>query len=168
MAPHGDFMHAAGAYDRVGDGACEVPVAGRSNHDVLEDGRFAVRAEREAPGRMRRPRALRLNDHAQYFRGTGCIRLANGAVIELTVAEEELFELLLQTPKVTVPWARITYELARSEQTVRHLMRGLRDKLGTRAIRTHFGLGISVQPHFIGTARFALANHPLRAVSLGA
>lgn len=41
-----------------------------------------------------------------------CRRFANGAVIELTVAEEELLELLLKTPKVTVPWARLEHELA--------------------------------------------------------
>lgn len=116
---------------------------------------------------MRRPRSIRLNDSARYFEGTGCLRFANGAVIELTVAEEELLELLLKTPKVTVPWARLEHELARTDQTIRHLMRGLRDKLGTRAIRTHVGIGVSVQPHFIGTSRYALANHPLRSIPLG-
>ena len=105
---------------------------------------------------MKRPRKRQINSWASYFEGTGCVKLGNGAVIELTVAEEELFELLLRTPKITVPWDRITYELARSQQTVRHLMKGLRIKLGTRAIRTHSGHGISIQPHFIGTARFTL------------
>lgn len=114
------------------------------------------------PIRMRRPRARQLNQWAAYFRGTGCVKFANGAVVELTVAEEELFELLLATPKITVSWERMTYELARSEQTVRHLMRGLRDKLGSKAVRTHTGRGISLQPHFIGTARFALAQPRIR------
>ena len=113
---------------------------------------------------MKRPRARQLNSWAFYFEGTGCVKFGNGAVVELTVAEEELFELLLRTPKITVPWDRMTYELARSEQTVRHLMRGLRDKLGTRAVRTHTGRGISLQPHFVGTARFALATQALRPV----
>lgn len=113
---------------------------------------------------MKRPRARQLNNWAAYFEGTGCVKFGNGAVIELTVAEEELFELLLCTPKITVPWDRITYELARSEQTTRHLMRGLRHKLGSRAIRTHTGRGISLQPHFIGTARFALAQPAFRRV----
>ena len=107
---------------------------------------------------MKRPRKRQLNSWASYFEGTGCVKLGNGAVIELTVAEEELFELLLRTPKITVPWDRITYELARSQQTTRHLMKGLRNKLGSRAIRTHNGHGISVQPHFIGTSRFALSQ----------
>lgn len=107
---------------------------------------------------MRRPRSRQLNQWACYFEGTGCVKFSNGAVVELTVAEEELFELLLQTPKITVPWACITFELARSEQTIRHLMRGLRDKLGSRAIRTHTARGISLQPHFVGSARYALAQ----------
>ncbi len=113
---------------------------------------------------MKRPRSRQLNSWASYFEGTGCVKFGNGAVIELTVAEEELFELLLQTPKITVPWERITFELARSEQTVRHLMRGLRDKLGSRAIRTHTARGVSLQPHFVGTARFTLTHHRLRPV----
>ena len=117
----------------------------------------------QAP-RMRRPRARQLNQWAAYFEGTGCVKFANGAVVELTVAEEELFELLLQTPKITVPWERLTFELARSEQTLRHLMRGLRDKLGSRAIRTHTARGISLQPHFVGTARFKLMHHALKRV----
>lgn len=116
----------------------------------------------------RRPRRVQINQFARYYPGTGCVRFENGAVIELTVAEEELFELLLKTPKITVPWPRMAYELARSEQTIRHLMRGLRDKFGTRAIRTHVGRGISVQPHFVGSRRFALANHPSRSIPLEA
>lgn len=102
---------------------------------------------------MNRPR--RLNDHTVYFTGTGCVRIA-GAVIELTVAEEELFELLLKTPKVTVPWARIEDSTARSNMTLRHLTKGLRDKLGARAIKTHTGKGISLQPQFVGAARMRL------------
>lgn len=112
---------------------------------------------------MKRPRRIPLNEHAVYFEGTGCVRIGC-AVVELTVAEEELFELLLATPRVTWPWARMIDETARSEQTLRHLMRGLRDKLGSRAIRTHTGRGISLQPQFVGTARFALARQ-IRAVS---
>lgn len=108
---------------------------------------------------MKRPRRVALNEHAEYLVGTGCVRVA-GAVIELTVAEEEMFELLLRTPKVTVPWATIEYETARSNLTLRHLMRGLRDKLGARAVKTHTGKGISLQPQFVGTARFALSYHP--------
>jgi DNA-binding response OmpR family regulator len=104
-----------------------------------------------------RPRRVRLNEHAEYFVGTGCVRVGV-AVIELTVAEEELLELLLATPKVTVPWPRILAETARSDQTIRHLMRGLRDKLGTRAIKTHAGKGISIQTQFVGAARFALVR----------
>lgn len=117
---------------------------------------------------MSRPKARHLNQWAAYFEGTGCVKFKNGAVVELTVAEEELFELLLQTPKITVPWDRITFELARSEQTVRHLMRGLRDKLGSRAIRTHTARGVSLQPHFVGTARFTLAQPRLRPVDTSA
>ena len=116
----------------------------------------------------KRPRAVQVNQFVRYFPGTGCLRLENGAVIELTVAEEELFELLLETPKIDVPWGRLSYEMARSEQTIRHLMRGLRDKFGTRAIRTHVGRGISVQPQLVGTHRFALANRPPRAIPLEA
>lgn len=104
---------------------------------------------------MKRPPRVRLNEHAVYFRGTGCIDVA-GAVIELTVAEEELFELLLRTPKVTVPWAVMEEETARAQQTIRHLLKGLRNKVGTRAIRTHTGKGLSLQPQFVGAARFAL------------
>jgi DNA-binding response OmpR family regulator len=115
---------------------------------------------------MKRPRARQLNHWAAFFEGTGCVKFANGAVVELTVAEEELLELLLRTPKITVSWDRLTYETARSEQTIRHLMRGLRDKLGSRAIRTHTGRGISVQPHFVGTARFALTKNTLRAIDI--
>ena len=84
-------------------------------------------------------------------------------MVELTVAEEELLELLIKTPKITVPWSRSTYELARSEQTIRHLMRGLRDKLGSHAIRTHTGRGISLQPQFVGGARFALNARATRS-----
>lgn len=113
---------------------------------------------------MRKPRTVHLNDQAAYVTGTGCVRLGNGGVIELTVAEEELLELLMQTPKITVPWHRIEYELARSNLTIRHLMRGLRDKLGSRSIRTHTGVGVSLQPHFVGTARFALNRHRLRTL----
>ena len=117
---------------------------------------------------MKRPRSRQLNHWAAFVEGTGCIKFGNGAVVELTVAEEELLELLLQTPKITVSWERLTYELARSDQTIRHLMRGLRDKLGSRAIRTHTGRGISLQPHFVGTARFALTQPTLRAIDITA
>lgn len=113
---------------------------------------------------MRR-RTYHFNDWATYFDGTGCVRFGNGAVVELTVAEEELLELLIKTPKITVPWSRSCYELARSEQTIRHLMRGLRDKLGSRAIRTHTGRGISLQPQFVGSARFALTSHATRSIA---
>lgn len=106
---------------------------------------------------MRKPRSVQLNEHAVYYEGTGCVRIAN-AVIELTVAEEELFELLLKTQKVTIPWAVLEFELARSQQTIRHLMRGLRDKFGSRAIRTHTGRGISLQPQFVGSARVRLSG----------
>lgn len=108
---------------------------------------------------MKRPRAVRLNEHAVYYRGTGCVRVG-GAVIELTVREEDLFELLLATPKVTVPWTRITAELGAAEQATRHCLKGLRDKLGTRAVRTHTALGLSLQPQWVGTQRFAIIRHP--------
>lgn len=117
---------------------------------------------------MKPRRRRQLNQWAAYYEGTGCVKFGNGAVVEMTVAEEELFELLLQTPKITVPWERITYELARTEQTVRHLMRGLRDKLGSRAIRTHTARGVSLQPHFIGTARYALVRAGIRPVDITA
>lgn len=106
-----------------------------------------------------RPQAVKINDSATYIRGTGCIKIDN-RVIELTVAEEEVFEILLRTPKVTVPWAKLETETARTNLTLRHLMRGLRDKLGARAVKTHTGKGISLQPQFVGTARFALSYHP--------
>lgn len=92
------------------------------------------------------------------------MKLATGAVVELTVAEEELFELLLGTPKITVPWQRMEYELARSNLTLRHLIRGLRDKLGSRSVKTHTGMGVSLQPQFVGSARFALSKHPFAAL----
>lgn len=116
------------------------------------------------PLAMKRPRRIRINEHAVYLSGTGCVKLATGAVVELTVAEEELFELLLGTPKITVPWHRAEYELARSNLTLRHLVRGLRDKLGSRSVKTHTGVGISLQPQFVGSARFALSRHPLAAL----
>lgn len=116
------------------------------------------------PNAMKRPRGVRINSHAVYLLGTGCIKFANGAVVELTVAEEELFELLLRMPKVTVPWQRAEYELARSNLTLRHLVRGLRDKLGSRSVKTHTGIGISLQPQFVGSARFALSRHPFTAL----
>jgi len=100
---------------------------------------------------------IRLNEHAEYLVGTGCVRVA-GAVIELTVAEEELFELLLRTPKVTASWIVIEQEMARAMQTNRHLVKGLRDKLGARAIKTHHAKGISLQPQFVGAARFRLQS----------
>lgn len=112
---------------------------------------------------MRRPRRIRLNSAAEYLVDTGCVRVGE-AVIELTVAEEELLELLLRDPKVTVSWRRLEAELVRSNESIRAIVRGLRDKLGARAIRTHVGKGLSVQPQFVGTARFALANHPARAI----
>lgn len=104
-----------------------------------------------------------MNEHAVYFVGTGCVQLER-AVVELTVAEEEMFELLLQTPKVTVPWRTIEGETNRANDTIRTMMRGLRDKLGTRAIRTHFGKGVSLQPQFVGAERFALIHHVLASV----
>lgn len=104
---------------------------------------------------MKRPRRVRLNDRAEYLVGTGCIRVGS-AVIELTVAEEELFELLLKTPKVTVPWGVLEEETARSNVTLRRCLGELRDKLGSRAIRTHTGKGLSLQPQFVGTSRFTL------------
>jgi hypothetical protein len=113
---------------------------------------------------VNKPRAIRLNAWATYLSGTGCVKLANGGIIELTVAEEELLELLLRTPKVTVRWTWLEYELARSKLTIRHLMRTVRDKLGSRAIRTHTGIGVSIQPQFVGTRRYALSDHPLRAI----
>jgi DNA-binding response OmpR family regulator len=102
-----------------------------------------------------------LNERAEYLVGTGCVRIGQ-AVIELTVAEEELFELLLRTPKITVRYGRLEEELARSKSNILQLMKGLRLKLGTRAIRTHVGLGISVQPHYVGTASFRL--QPVRHI----
>lgn len=101
---------------------------------------------------------MRLNDQAAYLVDTGCVAFSDGAVIELTVAEEELLEALLRTPKVTVPYARLREELERSDQTIRHLLRGLRDKLGSKAIRTHTARGLSLQPQYVGAARFALAR----------
>jgi hypothetical protein len=115
---------------------------------------------------VKSPQKVRLNQFSIYYRGTGCVRFANGAVVELTVAEEELLELLLATPKITVPWTRLEYEMARSNQTIRHVVSRLRDKLGSRSIRTHFGRGASVQPHFIGTARFALSREDARSAAV--
>lgn len=106
-----------------------------------------------------RPQSVKINDSATYIRGTGCVK-ADNRVIELTVAEEEVFELLLRTPKVTVPWDQIERETMRTNLTLRHLTRGLRDKLGARAVKTHTGKGISLQPQFVGTVRFALIRHP--------
>jgi hypothetical protein len=111
-----------------------------------------------------RPKKRRLSDYATYFTGTGCIQFADGGVVELTVAEEELFELLLQTPKVTVPWPTLEQSMAKANNTIRTMMRSLRDKLGARAIRTHFGKGVSLQPHFVGSTRFALTRQQVRAV----
>lgn len=97
--------------------------------------------------------------------GTGCIQVG-AAVIELTVLEEDVFELLLRTPKVTVPWAVLEESTARSNMTLRHTLRGLRDKLGTRAIRTHTSKGLNLQPQFVGSSRFALVAHLSRATTL--
>lgn len=108
---------------------------------------------------MKRPRAVRLNEHAVYYRGTGCVRVG-GAVVELAVGEEELFEMLLRLPKVTVRYGVLLEEMGLSESSLRHLMKMLRDKLGSRSIRTHVGLGISLQPQFVGSQRFAIIRHP--------
>lgn len=99
---------------------------------------------------------VHLNDHAVYYVGTGCVRIGD-AVVEMTVTEEDLFELLLRTPKVTVPWAVIERETCRANETTRHAMKGLRDKLGSRALKAHHGRGVSLQPQFVGAARYRLA-----------
>lgn len=101
--------------------------------------------------------AVRLNAQATYIRHSGCIRLASGAVLELTVREEELFELLLKRPKVTCRWDEIERHMAASPGVIRHYTAGLRRKLGSRAIRTHVGIGLSLQPQFVATAHFRLA-----------
>lgn len=93
----------------------------------------------------------RINEHAVYHVGTGCVAI-DGAVVELTVREEELFELLLRTPKVTVPWGVIAEETCMAQVTIRTHLRAIRTKLGTRVIRTHYNKGVSLQPQFVGTA----------------
>lgn len=110
-----------------------------------------------------KPRRIRLNEHAVYYIGTGCVSL-DDAVIELSVSEEELFELLLRTPKVTVPWATLEAEMAKSRQTLLHHVMSLRAKLGARAIRTHWHKGLSLQPQFVGAAQRVVRWHG-RAVS---
>lgn len=104
---------------------------------------------------MIRRQHVAINEHAEYIRGSGCV-VVGRVVVELTVREEELFELLLRLPRVSLRWTDIAREMAVSDDSVRHYVKGLRLKLGTRAVKTHHGLGVSLQPQFVGTAHFRL------------
>lgn len=106
---------------------------------------------------MIRRQTIAINEHAAYVRDTGCV-VVDGVVVELTVREEELFELLLTRPKVTLKWAHACASMGVAEDSVRHYVKGLRWKLGTRAVRSHHGVGISLQPQFVGSARFRLVR----------
>lgn len=103
---------------------------------------------------VRRQRVA-INEHAAYVRGSGCVMLGS-VVVELTVREEELLELLLKLPRVSVRWDDIEREMAASRTTIRQYMKGLRLKLGARSVKTHHNVGVSLQPQFVGTARFKL------------
>lgn len=105
---------------------------------------------------MKRPQRVRLNDYAVYVRGTGGVVIGD-AVVVLSVVEEELFELLLRSPRVPAAWAAIEEETGCARQTVRAHLKGLRTKLGARAVKTHHGRGLSLQPQFVGAERVRLA-----------
>lgn len=99
---------------------------------------------------VRRQRVA-INENAVYIRGSGCVMLGS-VVVELTVREEELLELLLKLPRVSVRWDDIEREMAASRVTIRQYIKGLRLKLGARSVKTHHNVGISLQPQFVGTA----------------
>lgn len=100
-----------------------------------------------APGQrpMKTPRATWVGG-ARYFAGTGCVVFEDDAVVELTVREEELFELLLQPPRVTRPWATLCEEMAMTEDSIKQLASGIRSKLGPASILAHKGLGYRINP----------------------
>ncbi|MGH2633595.1 MAG: hypothetical protein ACRDG3_09315 [Tepidiformaceae bacterium] len=94
---------------------------------------------------MRVPRAVWVGG-ARFFPGSGCVVFDDEAIVELTVREEELFELLLQPPRVTRPWATLCEEMAMSEDSIKQLASGIRAKLGPTAILAHKGLGYRINP----------------------
>lgn len=107
---------------------------------------------------VKRPRRIPINDRATYHVGTGCIALADGSVIELSVTEEAVFELMLRTPKITVTWERAQYEAGISRDTLTQIIKGIRVKLGRNSVRTHHARGCSLQPQFVATPRVLHAN----------
>lgn len=101
----------------------------------------------DQPGRpwVKVPRAVWLGG-ARFFPGSGCVVFDDDAVVELTVREEELFELLLRAPRVTRPWATLCDEMAMSEDSIKQLASGIRSKLGPASILAHKGLGYRINP----------------------
>lgn len=89
-----------------------------------------------------------INDRCTLHEGTGCIVFGD-SVVELTVREEELLELLLETPRITVRHDLIVARMVVSRATVDAFVKTLRVKLGRQAIRTHHRRGYSVQPQFV-------------------
>ena len=67
---------------------------------------------------MKRPRAVWVGK-ARFYPGTGCVVLDDGNVVQLTVREEELFELLVAPPRVTCSWDTLCREMAMSAQSVK-------------------------------------------------
>ncbi|HXU23265.1 MAG TPA: hypothetical protein VN697_04475 [Tepidiformaceae bacterium] len=94
---------------------------------------------------MRPPRAVWVGG-ARFFPGSGCVVFEDEAIVELTVREEELFELLLRAPRVTRPWGTLCEEMAMSEDSIKQLASGIRAKLGPTAILAHKGLGYRINP----------------------
>ena len=108
---------------------------------------------------MRPPRAVWVGG-ARFFPGSGCVVFDDEAIVELTVREEELFELLLRMPRVTRPWATLCEEMAMSEDSIKQLASGIRAKLGPTAIPRAQRARLPDKPQRRRAGRFASGHWP--------
>ena len=82
----------------------------------------------------------------RYYAGTGCACFDDDQVIQLTVAEEELWDMLRRPPFVTVPMSLICDAMALSSDSVKQLISGIRGKLGPASIVSHRNKGYRINP----------------------
>ena len=82
----------------------------------------------------------------RYFPGSGCVVFEDGAVVDLTVREEELFDLLRQPPYVAVPFSVLCESMAMSADSIKQLASGIRLKLGPTSIMASRGRGYRLNP----------------------
>ena len=85
----------------------------------------------------------------RYYAGSGCVVFNDESVVTLTVREEELFDLLRKPPFVTVSYAEIMEAMAMTEDSIKHLVVGLRRKLGPTSVLPHKGIGYRLNPRGI-------------------